>query len=73
MAVSSVPSVKRLGGAGLLLQGFDVEHVLRLALGQVRRQRLLGLARRRRCLLRSSRRAMSSTFQPTCCTALPEV
>ena len=40
MAVSSVPSVKRLGGARLLLQDLDVQHVLRLALGEPRRQLL---------------------------------
>ena len=48
---------------------FDIEHVLRLALGEPRRQRLLRRASSSAAFgfLRASRGAMSSTFQPTCC------
>ena len=71
MAVSSVASVKRLGGRVFFAQRLDVDHVLRLPLREPG-----GSAcspRRPRSAFAVSffalRGAMSSTFQPTCWTA----
>ncbi len=58
-----------LGGAGFLLQRLDVQHGLRLALGETTRAALgviLG------ALLAAFSGPMSSTFQPTCWTTVPE-
>ena len=65
IAVSSVPSVSRLGATCLLLQALDIQDVLRLAARESRRQRLFfllgrGFALRHAFCARFADRALSS-------------
>ena len=68
------PFGEALGRAGLLFQNLGIQHVLRLAFGKPGRQFLFGGTRPLRVRPSSPfAGARSNTFQPTCCTALPEV